>query len=103
MALAGMIYAFYDVIAPSLFLFYSFNWVSPNILIGPLFIILTAYLRNFPMQNVYKEKPILPKRIDLPLVTNLPFVSVTFDRISACEARLFEVEQVQGPVSLEIT
>jgi hypothetical protein len=97
MVLAGMIYAFYDVIAPSLFLFYSFNWVSPNILIGPLFIILTAYLRNFPTQNVYKEKPILPKKIDLP------FVSVTLTEIPTCKVSHFEVGQVQGPVSLEIT
>lgn len=72
MALAGMIYAFYDVIAPSLFLFYSFNWVSPNILIGPLFIILTAYLRNFPTQNVYKEKPILPKKNRSPTCYKSP-------------------------------
>jgi hypothetical protein len=91
-----MFYTYLDVIAPSLFLLYSY-WVSPNILISSLFIILTVYLHNFPTQNVYKESPFSPKRIDLS------FVQISLTDFSTCKVSHFEVKQVQGPVSLEIT
>jgi hypothetical protein len=57
-----MFYAYFDIIALSLFIYY---WILHNILIDPLVVILTAYLCNFPMQNVNKESPLTLQKINL--------------------------------------